>query len=201
MNAKGPVLSDQLQHAPPLYPELPATTTGLVPSSRDSWTIANVSDMGWQTLGLRDAFSTTMMLLPQCTHSRNDSPDQGPRNGRGSQPTDRLPARPPLIPQFPDNQRASGRDGTYRRSRSVGAGGLLEPAGRRVRGLGAAVKKPQILENQMQQDAFTLSAARPAAPFMGENPVTDNRWELAVVTLAAIAVFFSVWHLVAPLIG
>jgi hypothetical protein len=38
-------------------------------------------------------------------------------------------------------------------------------------------------------------------PSWGENPVTDNRWELAVVTLVAIAVFFSVWHLVAPLIG
>jgi hypothetical protein len=36
---------------------------------------------------------------------------------------------------------------------------------------------------------------------MGGNPVTDNHWELAVVTLVAIAVFFSVWHLVAPLIG
>jgi hypothetical protein len=35
----------------------------------------------------------------------------------------------------------------------------------------------------------------------GEIPVTDNRWELAVVTLVAIAAFFSVWHLVAPLIG
>jgi hypothetical protein len=31
--------------------------------------------------------------------------------------------------------------------------------------------------------------------------VTDNRWELAVVTLVAIVVFFAVWHLVAPLIG
>jgi hypothetical protein len=30
---------------------------------------------------------------------------------------------------------------------------------------------------------------------MGGNPVTDNRWELAVVTFVAIAVFFSIWHL------
>jgi hypothetical protein len=28
MNANGPVRSDQLQHDPPLHPELPATTTG-----------------------------------------------------------------------------------------------------------------------------------------------------------------------------
>ncbi len=35
----------------------------------------------------------------------------------------------------------------------------------------------------------------------GEVPVTDNRWELAVVTLVAIAVFFSVWRLVARLIS
>jgi hypothetical protein len=62
-------------------------------------------------------------------------------------------------------------------------------------------KKPRPIENQIQQGAFTRSAPRRAAPFMGENPVTDNRWELAVVTLVAIAVFFSVWHLVAPLIG
>jgi hypothetical protein len=31
--------------------------------------------------------------------------------------------------------------------------------------------------------------------------MTDSRWELTVVTLVAIAVFFLVWHLVAPLIG
>jgi hypothetical protein len=34
--------------------------------------------------------------------------------------------------------------------------------------------------------------------FHGGIPVTDNRWELAVVTLVAIAAFFLVWHLVAP---
>jgi hypothetical protein len=39
------------------------------------------------------------------------------------------------------------------------------------------------------------------ALFMGGNPVTDSRWELTVVTLAAIAVFFSVGHFVASLIG
>jgi hypothetical protein len=43
--------------------------------------------------------------------------------------------------------------------------------------------------------------AAPCGAFHGENPVTDNRWELAVVTLVAVAVFFLVWHLVAPLIG
>ena len=64
-----------------------------------------------------------------------------------------------------------------------------------------ASKKPPTIENQIKQGAFSRSAPRRAAPFMGENPVTDNRWELAVVTLVAIAVFFSVWHLVAPLIG
>jgi hypothetical protein len=37
--------------------------------------------------------------------------------------------------------------------------------------------------------------------FHGGIPVTDNRWELTVVTLVAIAVFFSVWHFVASLIG
>jgi hypothetical protein len=62
-------------------------------------------------------------------------------------------------------------------------------------------KKPPPIENQIQQGAFTRSATRRAAPFTGEIPVTDNRWELAVVTLVAIAVFFSVWHLVAPPIG
>jgi hypothetical protein len=31
--------------------------------------------------------------------------------------------------------------------------------------------------------------------------VTDSPWELIVVALVAIAVFFSVWHVVAPLIG
>ena len=36
---------------------------------------------------------------------------------------------------------------------------------------------------------------------MGRIPVTDSRWELAVVTLVAIAVFFLVWHFVASLIG
>jgi hypothetical protein len=62
----------------------------------------------------------------------------------------------------------------------------------------ASKKSPRPIENQIQQGAFTRSAPRRAAPFMGGNPVTDNRWELAVVTLVAIAVFFSVWHLVAP---
>jgi hypothetical protein len=35
----------------------------------------------------------------------------------------------------------------------------------------------------------------------GEGGMTDSRWELIVVALVAIAVFFSVWHVVAPLIG
>jgi hypothetical protein len=73
---------------------------------------------------------------------------------------------------------------------------------RRVRGLWRRRQKsPRPIENHIQQGAFTRSAPRRAAPFMGENPVTDNRWGLAVVTLVAIAVFFSVWHFVAPLIG
>ena len=35
----------------------------------------------------------------------------------------------------------------------------------------------------------------------GEILVTDSRWELTVVTLVAVAIFFSVWHFVASLIG
>jgi hypothetical protein len=39
-----------------------------------------------------------------------------------------------------------------------------------------------------------------AAPFMPGGTMTESRWELTVVTLVAVTVFFSVWHLVAPLI-
>jgi hypothetical protein len=39
------------------------------------------------------------------------------------------------------------------------------------------------------------------SPMQGEGVMTDSRWELIVVALVAIAVFFSVWHFVAPLIG
>jgi hypothetical protein len=31
--------------------------------------------------------------------------------------------------------------------------------------------------------------------------MTNSRWELVFVALAATTVFFSVWHLMAPLIG
>jgi hypothetical protein len=40
MNANGPVRSDQLQHDPPLHPELPATTTGQSHSTPTSWTVS-----------------------------------------------------------------------------------------------------------------------------------------------------------------
>jgi hypothetical protein len=63
----------------------------------------------------------------------------------------------------------------------VGVGGLLELAaardGRRddrgqgdeYEGCGAGVKSPRPIENQIQQGAFTRSAPRRAAPFMGKN--------------------------------
>jgi hypothetical protein len=153
------------------------------------------------------------MSLRQCTHSRNDSPVKGletvavvsrrigwwaSRRSSGAVPDNRELLARWHLPRKPK----------CRRRRAVGAGGARN--GRRgdrgqgdeYEGCGAGVKKsPRPIENQIQQGAFTRSAPRRAAPFMGENPVTDNRWELAVVTLVAIAVFFSVWHLVAPLIG
>jgi hypothetical protein len=43
MNADDPVRSDQLQHHPPLHPELPATTTGRSNSTPTFWTVSVLS--------------------------------------------------------------------------------------------------------------------------------------------------------------
>jgi hypothetical protein len=40
MNVNGPIRSDQLQHHPPLHPELPATTTGHSHSTPRFWTVS-----------------------------------------------------------------------------------------------------------------------------------------------------------------
>ena len=69
-------------------------------------------------------------------------------------------------------------------------------------GCGAGVKKAPDPSKTKFSRARSLDRRRAVRRLSwGGNPVTDNRWELAVVTLVAIAVFFSVWHLVAPLIG
>ena len=41
MNANDPIRSDQLQHDPPLHPELPATTTGRSHSTPTFWTVSS----------------------------------------------------------------------------------------------------------------------------------------------------------------
>jgi hypothetical protein len=40
MNANGPIRSDQLQHDPPLHPELPVTMTGPSRSIPTFWTVS-----------------------------------------------------------------------------------------------------------------------------------------------------------------
>jgi hypothetical protein len=40
VNANDPIRSDQLQHDPPLHPELPATTTGRPHSTPTFWTVS-----------------------------------------------------------------------------------------------------------------------------------------------------------------
>jgi hypothetical protein len=44
MDANDPIRSDQLQHDPPLHPELPATTTGRSHSTPTFWTVS--TDIG-----------------------------------------------------------------------------------------------------------------------------------------------------------
>jgi hypothetical protein len=40
MNTNSPIRSNQLQHDPPLHPELPATTTGRSHSTPTFWTVS-----------------------------------------------------------------------------------------------------------------------------------------------------------------
>jgi hypothetical protein len=47
----------------------------------------------------------------------------------------------------------------------------------------------------------TLTRSLGWQTYAGRMGVTDSPCELIVVALVAIAVFFSVWHVVAPLIG
>ena len=50
MDANDPIRSDQLQHDPPLHPELPATTTGQSHSTPTFWTVSIVEKgrTAWQ---------------------------------------------------------------------------------------------------------------------------------------------------------
>jgi hypothetical protein len=55
-------------------------------------------------------------------------------------------------------------------------------------------------KNQIQQGRVHSVGVAACGAFHAGVAMTDSRWELTIVTLVTITVFFSVWHVVEPLI-